>query len=63
MINKEDRYCENCRWWHDPRSFSIVMGGECHRYPPTFVPLVDPSWPTTKNDDWCGEWTEKLEEE
>jgi len=50
--------CETCRWWD--REDSMV--GICHRRAP--LPWHDfddapPAswWPTTNENDWCGEWT------
>ena len=53
-------------------------GTECHRYPPTPIPVVYQDnnwdgdfgidykivseWPDVGDDDWCGEYLQKAEE-
>lgn len=49
-----ERSCQNCQWWI--RINSLI--GECRRMPPHPADNVeDPRWwPTTKREDWCGEF-------
>lgn len=52
--------CDECQWWvKNPRTVTV---GECHRMPP--FPADDIAapryWPTTKRDDFCGEFTLRL---
>ena len=37
-----------------PGEKRTVIGGICRRYAASST-----SWPTTREDDWCGEWNRK----
>ena len=40
--------------------------GDCRAHPPVIVVndgRTGELWPTTKAEDWCGEWQEKPEDE
>lgn len=55
--------CDQCRFWE------VVVNnrGDCHRFPPTTVAyetkdrevFFDDFLPTTKSDEWCGEFKPK----
>jgi hypothetical protein len=47
--------CDTCKFFQE---VDMEERGECHRYPPSFIPGADSSWPTVKPDDWCGEYRE-----
>jgi hypothetical protein len=53
--------CSTCRFWEPPDSDDCF--GECRRRAP--LPRLGPDnadsiaraeWPSTFDDDWCGEW-------
>jgi hypothetical protein len=47
--------CADCRFWHRLGE----ENGECRRYPPAIGDKTgsrNAAWPTTFDDDWCGEW-------
>jgi hypothetical protein len=59
--------CETCGFWAQMKA-----NGACRRFPP--VPDIGPGgwhgaeadwaygiWPTTDQDDWCGEYQERTE--
>lgn len=71
--NKEVETCSQCKFWiravHDDNLLRFF--GCCHRYPPSFVPLLpedlDPDYPYEKKEligkfpythqsNWCGEF-------
>ncbi len=61
--------CETCRFW-DGSSPDATGWGMCRRNPPTHVSheILDGGgianvgfWPDTEDDDWCGEFQEKIE--
>lgn len=49
--------CKDCRWWEkDEVQVGIPIIGKCRLKPPTYSYLYGlGKWPTTKEDDWCGE--------
>ncbi|MGD2127272.1 MAG: hypothetical protein PVG99_14405 [Desulfobacteraceae bacterium] len=59
--------CESCKFWDQDIEYPNL--GFCHRSAPRSVISqpgeavlsVDVSWPRTKEDEWCGEWSAKLE--
>ena len=54
--------CDECRWWkRNPHS---ALVGECRRMPPHPADnAVDPRWwPSTRRDDWCGEFALRIPE-
>jgi len=63
------RQCRNCAYWQQPAlgyyeimatanegETRTVRGGTCQRYPP-----APSGFCTTREDDWCGEFTSKEE--
>lgn len=44
---KRDEKCGNCYYWDDQR---------CHKYAPKPTDERKLNWPTTKGEDWCGEF-------
>lgn len=63
---KKNEHCSSCRFW-DPRSTEpeaeATDQGDCLRYPPARGSGSAPSralsrmmWPTTRAEDWCGEY-------
>jgi hypothetical protein len=52
------RLCEDCQFWEALRKDK----GQCRRYPPRFDPYPEADatgiWPTTRAEDWCGEFVE-----
>lgn len=44
--------CKTCRFWEKGRG---LTASKCHRYPPTMLALGSTLYPTTKENDWCGE--------
>ncbi len=51
--------CRTCRFW-DRSEFSQTQG-DCRAHPPVVLLTEDriiEYWPTTKAEDWCGEWQE-----
>jgi hypothetical protein len=70
--------CETCRFWRQfraPDEFRpgiSVPNGVCRRYASTRIyPCYGENpfgcygspWPWTAQDDWCGEWTMKKDED
>jgi hypothetical protein len=59
--------CQTCKFWNETNE-SL---GTCHRYAPRPVVKegtgnrrrVVPLWPKTKADQWCGEWSVRVEVE
>ena len=58
--------CETCKFWEEGKET-----GWCHRHAPSSV-IVGPTegerpmntvWPRTGAQEWCGEWTAKVEVE
>ncbi len=54
MNEPPNEKCGNCRYFQADTD-------ECHRYAPTrqlggFLGLSDSGWPTSYEDDWCGEY-------
>jgi hypothetical protein len=58
--------CETCRYF----SPASLAQAQCRKNAPTVVSFsvqtaagpgiaVQGAWPTTKSDDWCGEWQAK----
>lgn len=50
---RENR-CENCHFWvthNDHGGVEAFRTGQCQRFPPQSV-----VFPTTKPNDWCGEY-------
>jgi len=46
--------CRNCKWWWQD---TIGFGGKCHRYPPSQTARYISTWISTKENDWCGEFS------
>jgi hypothetical protein len=61
--------CEACKFWEEDQQLPEM--GFCHRYAPTpkgHNPMgedesIDAIWPRTKKQEWCGEWSAKVEVE
>jgi len=53
--------CENCKYWDSDKDIPFM--GVCYRYahPVEGPESMDATWPRTKNEDWCGEWSAKME--
>jgi len=59
--------CKNCQWWDVELGVVDEHGitnAFCHRYPPRVTMALQNnsiinvmSWPGTKEDQWCGEFT------
>lgn len=53
--------CVSCRHWSRIRETPDGDYGDCHRFPPRIMEvLVDrylTAHPTTRWNDWCGEWS------
>lgn len=52
--------CSTCRFWK-PSDYTRGEG-DCRAHPPSVIvnnEHVGQLWPTTKTDDWCGEWEDK----
>lgn len=54
MSEREQR-CKTCRWWS--RQGNDPQEAECRRRPP--VVSDRRPWPTTRPNDWCGDWQER----
>jgi hypothetical protein len=58
--------CDTCKFWEEGREI-----GSCHRHAPKPVVVghmegqrpMDTVWPRTSREEWCGEWTAKVEVE
>ncbi len=51
--------CENCLFWFKNKTgeaLRAAAGGECRRRA-----AGDFRWPRTRAEDWCGEWSSKLQ--
>lgn len=53
----ENQKCDNCRFYKntDP----LHRSGQCYRYPPIVAGWNENRFPSSANDEWCGEWEEK----
>ena len=53
MPETKKEACRDCRFWlpHEDKN-----KGWCRRNPPTLFPTLDVYFPTTHNEDWCGEF-------
>ena len=51
--------CGQCRYWVMRKSLGKHKNGDCRRYAPT--PGTRPTylWPSTKAEDWCGDYKAK----
>ena len=49
------RRCETCRFWDH---YQNIKGRGCCRIRAPIGINDDDGWPTTRLDDWCGEWKE-----
>ena len=57
--------CENCKYWLASEEIKFnekSLTGECRRYPPVlyFKRSDIFIFPITDNDNWCGEYKEKI---
>lgn len=58
----EPERCETCRFWRDLGPWSV---GSCRRRAPLLGNRGDDcggkmgDWPTTRRENWCGEWQRK----
>jgi hypothetical protein len=51
-----NRICSACDYWMEEPGEGF---GECRRHAPQPNPSIErtlPYWPTTKEDEWCGEF-------
>lgn len=51
-----ERKCSTCDYWE---SYNIGERGLCRCNAPVTLSMTDPKkacWPSTKADDWCGDW-------
>lgn len=46
--------CGACHWWR--QSSALPSLGTCKRFPPTPLLSAGQASPTTKAEDWCGEF-------
>jgi len=53
--------CRNCVFWTGNRLYDLAKG-ECHRRAPVLLPDKSTAWPSVSSDDWCGEFSETIEE-
>lgn len=59
--------CESCKFWEHDKEITSIGFCHCHApraavsQPSEAVLSVDVTWPRTKEDEWCGEWSAKLE--
>ncbi len=64
---EEDQSCGLCRFWvpiwklESGREKKRSTQGACHRHAPHSSALTL-SWPTTKADEWCGEFEARKNE-
>lgn len=49
--------CKSCKFWNRSSSYQ----GECHRFPPTPTAGRGALWPVMLEEDWCGEYKDKVE--
>ena len=58
----QGRACATCRFWRLQAIRDESDWGQCRRMPPILPELADDKlvvagiWPSTKSEDWCGEW-------
>lgn len=59
-IPADKQACKNCRF-SKPRTWDPLI---CCRMPPQIVPCPDSAkaseWPEVCEEDWCGEWQERV---
>ena len=57
--------CDKCRFWRQGMSMRHgQLLGNCHRLAPKPRRKVRQArWPVTYQDDWCGEWKAREDEE
>lgn len=49
--------CYHCRFWLGAGPREKGPKGQCRRYPPVVTDRAPAgSWPTTGQNDWCGDW-------
>ena len=51
------RQCEDCHNWKADGFASLT--GECRVFSPDVGDANEKKWPTTRCDDWCGQFQEK----
>jgi len=62
-------YCGECKFWEAEKEQSTL--GRCRRHAPKTITnglsekhvAVTTVWPLTTDQDWCGEWSAKVEVE
>jgi hypothetical protein len=57
--------CKDCKYYYELNIGSDYdFQGLCHRYPPDRIPLDKAlglwRWTRVYEDDWCGEWRDKV---
>ena len=60
----DGRCCETCRYWMESGSYEKTEGflqiGWCHRHAPKpKIVGYETQWPSTKDIDFCGEWSKE----
>lgn len=58
-----DERCVNCKFWDTSTTWHNEEFCACRRYPPRPEPLVASLYAFTAEDDWCGEFARKHEED
>lgn len=61
VANETEDSCSRCHWWTRFTAEGAIYG-KCHRFPPTPLAGAGCHQPTTKADDWCGEYAESVAE-
>jgi hypothetical protein len=55
--------CHCCKFWSGVREVGQLprghqyVSGKCRRNPPTLLNAYE-AWPSTRYDDWCGEFSD-----
>ncbi|MBQ80453.1 MAG: hypothetical protein HOD99_04165 [Planctomycetaceae bacterium] len=58
----DSRACSTCHFWRKQTIRDESDWGQCRRMPPILPEMADDKlviagiWPSTKSEDWCGEW-------
>ncbi len=56
-MGRKGQDCKNCGYWEEWQESrrDLKEWGYCHRHPPMWS-NAEWSWPTTDEDEWCGDW-------
>jgi hypothetical protein len=51
-----EKICENCRFFNKIQNKNI---GECRKYAPRYLKVVQTDWAVVCKTNWCGEFEKK----